>query len=75
LSLRAEGVAISGKQNSKIKMQNDRARIKKQSVISSQQLANGCKLIATKLEIASALTCLAMTEGVCRAITKGRCPQ
>jgi len=61
-------VASLGKQNPKIKMQNDRARVKKQSVISSQQLANGYKLIATKLEIASSLTLLAMTEGVSLAL-------
>jgi len=34
LSLRAEGVAILGKQNAKIKMQNDRAKMKKQSAVS-----------------------------------------
>jgi hypothetical protein len=33
-------VAISGKQKSKIKMQNDRAKIKKQSAVSGQRLAN-----------------------------------
>jgi len=32
LSLRAEGVATSERQNSKIKRQNDRAKMKKQSV-------------------------------------------
>jgi len=32
LSLRAEGVATLEKQNSKIKRQNDRAKMKKQSV-------------------------------------------
>jgi len=32
LSLRAGGAAIPEKQNSKIKMQNDRAKMKKQSV-------------------------------------------
>ena len=49
-------------------MQNDRARVKKQPVISSQHETEGYKLIATKLEIASSLTLLAMTEGVSLAL-------